>query len=91
MTMIQRFRLLLAVVTIGVLSPLVRADEPPVPAGPRFKELAPIDNSAKILIGATINHPYLGSAAETILKRKVQFFTPGNDFKQSGIHPEPGV
>jgi hypothetical protein len=62
---------LAVVVTIGVLSPLVRADEPPVPTGARFKELAPIDNSAKILIGATINHPYLGSATETILKREI--------------------
>lgn len=63
----------------------------PLPRGPRLRELAPIDGTSPILIGGTTNYPHLGTSAETILNREFQWVTPGNAFKQSGIHPEPGV
>jgi GH35 family endo-1,4-beta-xylanase len=67
------------------------AKEPPIPSGPRLKELAPADGSVPLLIGATFNQPHLGTAAETIFAREFEFLTPGNAFKQTGIHPEPGL
>lgn len=42
-------------------------------------------------IGGSISAPLLGSPAETILNREFQSITPANAFKQTSIHPEPGV
>jgi GH35 family endo-1,4-beta-xylanase len=44
-----------------------------------------------LLVGGSISAPLLGSPAETILNREFQFITPANAFKQTSIHPEPGV
>lgn len=70
--------------------PTVRAADPPLPTGRRLKEIMPIDGPIPFLIGGTINEPHLGTAAEVIFNREFAFLTPGNEFKQSQIHPEPG-
>jgi GH35 family endo-1,4-beta-xylanase len=63
----------------------------PLPSGKRLRILAPVRRSAPILIGAASNAAYWGTESETILNREFGFVTPGNDFKQSAIHPEPDV
>jgi GH35 family endo-1,4-beta-xylanase len=65
--------------------------ELPVPSGPRFKDLAPIDGSARLLVGASIDVKCLETQSEANLKRDFQFLTPANEFKQAAVHPEPGV
>jgi endo-1,4-beta-xylanase len=63
----------------------------PAPDGPRLREIVPVGGSLPILVGGSISAPLLGSPAETILNREFQFITPANAFKQTSIHPEPGV
>ena len=63
----------------------------PLPTGRRLKEIIPLDGPVPFLIGGSINQPALGGAAEVIFNREFAFLTPGNDFKQSMIHPEPGT
>ena len=59
--------------------------------GERFKDLVPFDSTAQFIIGATFNYPHLGTAAEDIFKNDFQVLTPGNAFKQTAVHPRPGV
>ncbi|MBU3005366.1 endo-1,4-beta-xylanase [Paraglaciecola arctica] len=47
--------------------------------------------SENVLIGATINHTFWDTPAEDILNLHFNYITPGNAFKQSYIHPKPGV
>lgn len=68
-----------------------RASEPPVPSGVRFKDLVPCDGSVPFLVGASISDKELGTPAEVILNREFQFLSPANEFKQTAIHPQPGV
>lgn len=63
--------------------------EVPLPSGERLRILAPVRRSAPILIGAASNASNWGTESETILNREFGYVTPGNDFKQSLIHPEP--
>jgi len=44
-----------------------------------------------ILIGATIGSGSFGQPEAQILDREFSYVTPENDFKQSRIHPEPGI
>ncbi len=65
------------------------------PTGRRLREIAPVsgffDGSFPLLVGGTSHARQWGTESETILNREFGFVTPANDFKQSGIHPEPGV
>ena len=70
--------------------PAVAAADVTVPDGRRLVEIAPVDASP-VLVGGSINAAYFGTASEVILNREFGFVTPGNDFKQTAIHPEPGV
>ena len=63
----------------------------PTLQGERFKDLVPFDSTAQFIIGATFNYPHLGTAAEDIFKNDFQVLTPGNAFKQTAVHPRPGV
>lgn len=63
----------------------------PTLQGERFKDLVPFDPTAQFIIGATFNYPHLGTAAEDIFKDDFQVLTPGNAFKQTAVHPRPGV
>ncbi len=63
----------------------------PVLRGQRFKELVPFHPAAQFIIGATFNYPHLGTQAEKIFEDDFQVLTPGNAFKQTAVHPRPGV
>ena len=65
--------------------------EVPLPSGPRLREISSADRSFPILIGASSNEKSWGTESETIINREFGFVTPGNAYKQSAIHPEPGV
>lgn len=69
-------------------SPRVKMS-PTLPSGLRLCQLAPL-GKAPLLIGGTINYPMLNSSAEIVLNREFQFITPGNAFKQTTVHPQPG-
>jgi GH35 family endo-1,4-beta-xylanase len=75
-----------------------KAGPPPMfaePDGRRLRDIAPIDGffdrTFPMLVGGTSHAKQWGTKSETILNREFGFVTPANDFKQSGIHPEPGV
>ena len=44
-----------------------------------------------LIVGAACHEHYLGTQTEEILDREFSYVTPANDFKQSYVHPEPGV
>lgn len=75
---------------VGGVAVASEAAEPTEPAGRRLKQILPPDGPIPLLIGGTINAPHLGTESEVILNREFAFLTPGNEFKQSQIHPEPG-
>ena len=64
----------------------------PVPDGRRLREIVadkyPHHN---VYIGGASQSRYWGTASEVILQREFSYITPANDFKQTSIHPEPGV
>ena len=66
-------------------------DRAPVLRGERFKKLVPFHPAAQFIIGATFNYPHLGTPAEDIFEDDFQVLTPGNAFKQTAVHPRPGV
>jgi len=74
-------------------SSVSKAAEPraPVLRGERFKKLVPFHPAAQFIIGATFNYPHLGTPAEDIFEDDFQVLTPGNAFKQTAVHPRPGV
>lgn len=76
---------------VGVSDSLTEGQEIAPPTGPRLKELAPSDGSVPLLIGGTIGNRQLGTPAEVVFEREFQVLTPANAFKQTAIHPEPGV
>ena len=47
------------------------------------------DGEFPLLIGAASNAKFWDSESYKILNREFAFVTPGNDFKQTAIHPEP--
>jgi endo-1,4-beta-xylanase len=67
------------------------AAEPPIPSGQPLREIAariaPVGN---VYIGGTtaLHKP---SYTSGLLDREFSYITPENDFKQSTIHPRPGV
>ena len=63
----------------------------PTLQGDRFKKLVPFHPTAQFIIGATFNYPHLGTPAEEIFENDFQVLTPGNAFKQTAVHPRPGV
>ena len=71
--------------------PVVADNYAPTLRGERFKNLVPFNPTAQFIIGATFNYPHLGTAAEDIFKDDFQVLTPGNAFKQTAVHPRPGV
>ena len=80
------------VVFVCALRVPVAADNyAPTLRGERFKNLVPFYPAAQFIIGATFNYPHLGTAAEDIFKDDFQVLTPGNAFKQTAVHPRPGV
>jgi GH35 family endo-1,4-beta-xylanase len=67
---------------------------PPVPKGRRYRDIVKDKYpEGNVFIGAAVHgrnilkQPY----TVTILNREFNYVTPANDFKQSYIHPSPGV
>lgn len=86
----------IATVLLGVfvcaLRPGMAADSHAITLqGERFKNLVPFDPTSRFIIGATFNYPHLGTAAEDIFRENFQVLTPGNAFKQTAVHPRPGI
>lgn len=81
---------LIALVSIDGVQAEGAGDESPVPRGERLRDIAPADGSFPIYIGAASNARLLDSISGEILDREFGYVTPGNDFKQSAIHPQPG-
>ena len=79
-------------VVVACASVTMAADNrPPTLQGERFKKLVPFHPAAQFIIGATFNYPHLDTPAEKIFKDDFQVLTPGNAFKQTAVHPRPGV
>ena len=64
----------------------------PIPKGRRLREIvADKYPDGNVYIGGTTQGPFLGTFSEDILNNEFSYITPANDFKQSYIHPEPGI
>ena len=64
----------------------------PIPTGRRLREIvADKYLDGNVYIGGTTQGPFWGTFSEDILNNEFSYITPANDFKQSYIHPEPGV
>ncbi len=80
------------IILICASSASIAADNhAPTLQGDRFKKLVPFHPAAHFIIGATFNYPHLGTPAEEIFENDFQVLTPGNAFKQTAVHPRPGV
>lgn len=44
-----------------------------------------------LIVGAACHEHFLGTQTEEILDREFSYVTPAGEFKQSYVHPEPGV
>ncbi len=65
---------------------------PPVPEGRRLREIvADKYPEGNVYIGGASQSAYWGTFSEEILNREFSYITPANDFKQTYVHPEPGV
>jgi GH35 family endo-1,4-beta-xylanase len=49
-----------------------------------------IKSDAPVLIGAASNAKFWDTSSYEIVNREFAYVTPGNDFKQTAIHPQPG-
>ncbi|MEX0321657.1 MAG: endo-1,4-beta-xylanase [Puniceicoccaceae bacterium] len=71
---------------------LISAQEPPVPEGRRYKDIvADKYPNGNVYIGATSSHDQLNQPEGRVLANEFRYCTPANDFKQTTIHPQPGV
>ncbi len=70
----------------------VQSTTVPTPSGRRLREIIKEKYpEGNLLIGGTTGVDLIGSTSGIILNREFSFITPDNDFKQTAIHPEPGV
>ena len=66
--------------------------EPPVPDGSRLRELAAeVLPGGPFYIGGTTGWHKRPRGSGVIVDREFGYVTPENDFKQSTVHPRPGV
>ena len=64
----------------------------PVVEDPSFKQLVSENyDKSKFAFGATLNYYQLDSNVEELFLSEFDYTTPENSFKQSIVHPEPGV
>jgi len=62
------------------------------PESSRLRELVAANfPEGNVYIGGTTGYRFLDTQDERILREEFSYITPDNDFKQSLIHPEPGV
>ncbi len=70
----------------------VAPDTLPVPEGRRLREIvADKYPDGNVFIGGASLNGLWGGLSEEIMNREFGYITPANDFKQTYIHPEPGV
>ncbi len=70
----------------------VRAAEIPVPDGRRLREIvAERHPDGNVHVGGTTGWRKRPQGSGVIVDREFDYVTPENDFKQSTIHPQPGV
>ena len=75
-----------------VLCALTLADEPPIPEGKRLRDIVSSNyRNERVYIGGTTGWSKLERGSGIVLNREFSYVTPENDFKQSAIHPRPGV
>ena len=55
-----------------------------------IRSISKTDGSFPVLIGAASNAKFWDTDSYEILNREFAYVTPGNDFKQTAIHPQPG-
>ena len=58
--------------------------------GNAFRSFSAPERKFPLLIGAASNASYWDTDTYETLNREFAYITPGNDFKQSAIHPSPG-
>lgn len=67
------------------------AKEPPQREGRRLRVIAEEKfKNEEFFVGGTTHARYFDTPTHTLLNEEFNYITPGNDFKQSYIHPEPG-
>ena len=67
-------------------------DPDPDPTTESFKKIVSDNyNSATFKFGATLNYFQLDSNVEELFLKEFNYTTPENSFKQTIVHPEPGV
>ena len=54
-----------------------------------IRSISKVDGSFPILVGAASNAKFWDTDSYKILNREFAYVTPGNDFKQTAIHPQP--
>ena len=66
--------------------------ELPIPTGRRLREIvADKYPNGNVFIGGTTQSTFWDTFSEEILNNEFSYITPANDFKQTQIHPEPGI
>ncbi len=69
----------------------VAAEESAKREGRRYRDIVDEKFSkGNFFVGGTMHARYFGTPSHTILNEEFNYITPGNDFKQSYIHPMPG-
>jgi len=65
------------------------AAEPPLPDGPRLKDIVAERYAGQVWIGGTTGWAKRERGSGIVLDREFSYVTPENDFKQNTIHPSP--
>ena len=82
------------ILIVLALSLSVRAEafEPPVPKGRRLRDIvADVYPDGNVYVGGTTGWRKRPRGSGAIMDREFSYVTPENDFKQSTIHPGPGI
>ncbi len=89
----RRMKKLSLFFVVGLLLPVrASATEPPVPEGRRLREIVAAKfPDGNVQVGGTTGWRKRGRGAGVIVDREFSYVTPENDFKQSVIHPQPGI
>jgi GH35 family endo-1,4-beta-xylanase len=71
---------------------ITNSDSLPIPSGRRLRKIvADKYPDGNVFIGGTTQGTLWGTISEKILNSEFNYITPANDFKQTQIHPEPGI
>jgi GH35 family endo-1,4-beta-xylanase len=76
---------------LALLTSAARCETVPLPEGRRLRTVVKDNYPGNLHIGATTGWESLQTAEGILLNREFSYITPDNDFKQSLVHPEPGI